>query len=164
MLLIAAITFGEMYSAEIFSRENKKQVRRYFLLSIFIFLLFPFSLLAQTKKDSTVASQIHELEKVWIRYRILILDKMPDGYLSAAVKIFTPERAAQDNDLKYKNAWQQARAGKYDHDPGLEWNSNFFQNFKPSNDDEQDLIYRQRFQTVFKKIPVKPRLKSLTVN
>ena len=147
MLLMAAITFGEMYIAEIFSRENKKQVRRYFLLSIFIFLLFPFSLLAQTKKDSTVASQIHALEKVWIRYRILILDKMPDGYLSAAVKIFTPERAAQDNDLKYKNAWQQARANKYDHDPGLEWNSNFFQNFKPSNDDEQDLIYRQRFQT-----------------
>ncbi len=114
---------------------------------ITVFLGLPFIVNAQSKKDSAVATQIHELEKVWIRYRILILDKLPDGYLSSASKIFTPEKAKEDNELKYKNAWQLARAEKYDRDPGLEWNSNFFQNFKPSNDDEQDLIYRQRFQT-----------------
>ena len=121
-------------------------MRRIFYLYFILTIFNPSLATAQSKSDSIVASCIQGLEKVWMRYRILIVEKQPIGYLSSA-KLFFNLTDDPGNSLKTKTNWLLSSADKFDRNPGVDWVAGWYQNFRSNQDENMDLSYRQRFQT-----------------
>lgn len=116
----------------------------YFLPAGLIFLISTFFCHAQTAKDTLVANKISKLQKVFHNYQQLTTSKIQQGYLENAKKVFSNAQPSS-TDAPYQNAVKKAELEKLKRNAGLEFNSNYLQNFE-TGAGEEDIIYRQRIQ------------------
>lgn len=112
------------------------------LLPAFLILTITNISVAQTAKDTLVANKISRLQKVFQNYQQLTTSKIQQGYLENAKKVFSNAQPSA-TDAPYQNAVKKAELEKLKRNAGLEFNSNYLQNFETGTG-EEDIIYRQR--------------------